>query len=264
MLATPTPTPSNPYNMPSTDYGQSAPPPPYSAPSQTPYTVPPQAPYGAQPVQQPQQPYGVPPQQPYGVAPGAYANPQFAPVQPQKKTNGCLIAFVIVLVIFVLVIGGIVATVAVVAKNAGTAINNSLTAVATYGTVTIPTVSGGSGLGATDPNAAAVITAAQSTSGVDSNQVATDSQTSFTTPVTMYIAVKLADNHSDGYARVKLYKNSTYDVESDILALPATYTTASFSFVINNPGLFSAGVYWCTKSDCSDAALGQVVTFTAS
>jgi hypothetical protein len=261
-MAVPAPPPplSGSYTPPpSTDYGQSpydTPQSPYGAP-QPPYSAP-QSPYGA-----PQSPYGAP--QPY-PAPGGYMPPQ--PVRP-KKMNGCVIALIIVLVFVFVIGGGIVAVVAVAANKVGGVIssaaateNAGLTAIATDGTTTSNAPATAPDASQIDATAAQNITSATSASNVDSNAKPTDHQTSFTIGSTAYVAMDFAGNA--GYAEVQLYRDGDYDVSSEVLQVDDGDVTGAFSFTINNPGSFVAGVYWCTQSDCSDAALAQIVNFTAA
>jgi hypothetical protein len=250
---------------PPTNYGESAPPPP---PLANPYSTPQVAPYDPT----------YPPQTPPVYAPGTYApQPAFPPVQqPQKKTNGCVIALVIVLVVFV-VLGGTGITIAVIAAhNVSNAINNTvnnadatltaLPTIDTSGLTPAPTTgsNGGSAptTGQVDANAASIITAAQTSSNVDSNGNPTDSKSSFSVGDTAYIS--FTSSGQSGYVLMKLYRDGNFDVQSDPLSMDASAPGGYFPVTINNPGQFVAGVYWCTQSDCSDAALARVVTFSAS
>ncbi len=254
------PPPVNPYGtpLPSTNYGESAPPPPVN-----PYTAPPQ-PYGA-----PQQPYGAPQQGQYG-APPVYMPPQ----QQPKRKNGCIIALVIVLVIFVLAVGGVIAAVAYVGHQAGNVVataNAQATAdqaTSTSSNGTTPTATTGSSSGVPDSSqidatAAANITGAQTSGSVDSNYKPTDPKTSFNSGDTVNITFTLA-GHA-GYAMTKIYRDGQFDVQSDSpLAVKSGVPNGVFPFTPSHTGQFVAGLYWCTQSDCSDAALAQVVNFTVS
>ncbi len=134
--------PQDPYQPPQQPYQ-----PPPAAPQQPAYQPPPAAP------QPPPQPQYQPPPQPQFQQP-QYAQPgQFQPVNPPAKSgNGCLKAFLIVMVIsIVLGIGGTILFVAVIGKavndNFGTADPKDYTVAITDGTCSIdslgyPSVSG--------------------------------------------------------------------------------------------------------------------------
>jgi hypothetical protein len=103
------------------------------------------------PQQAPGQPaWGAPPPG-YQPAPGA-PPPGYqpapgwgAPVPPKKKGHGCLIAFLIVLFIFLLAVGGCVALVAVVAVNVGPYVSTEVklqSDLGTRGTVLVDTSGG--------------------------------------------------------------------------------------------------------------------------
>ncbi len=261
----PEPQPYTPY--PSTNYGESAPPPP----PVNPYTVPPvPAPYGA-----PQQGQYSAPQVPYGAPQqGQYGAPQPMYVQPQKPkgNRGCLIAVVIVLVLFVLIVGGVSAAgyyvyrqasnaVATVGSNVQTAvptIDASLSATPnTTNTSSVPDTS------QIDATAAANIPSAQTSGSIDSNFLPTDIKSNFNTGDTVNITFTLAGNA--GYAMTKIYLNGQFHVQSPTpLTVKSGYTNGAFPFTPSTAGPYVAGIYWCTASDCSDAALAQIVNFTVS
>lgn len=262
-----------PYNVP--PLGTYGAPPPYGAPQQAgtygtppPYGAPQQAPYGA-----PQQaPYGVPPQQ----VPGG---PNYT---PPKKRNTALTVVIVILVVVLVLCGGIGALVYVASSRASTAVNQLYaTATADIQTAnadstaagndetptsgTTPSISS-SPVPTTDqiqPSAAAHIVSAQSASNVNTTTgLPNDSQSTFSIGSTAYITFKVTSN--GGYAETILFRDNAYDVTSDQLPIDSGNVNGYFPFTINNPGSFVAGVYWCTKSDCSDASLAQIVNFTAS
>lgn len=265
VMASPTPPPAS--YPPSTGYGESAPPPPpsgpYGTPSyETPYSAPQQAPYGA------------PPQPAYGAP--AYVPPQ-PYMQPQpKKRNGCVTALIITLVVVVLIIGGSIAASVYffnkTVSTVSTAIPNfqatATTIDATANSILTPTTNTSSSGGAPtagqiDPTAASNITSAQTASGIDSNYKPTNQKTSFNVGDTVYITYTAAGNA--GYTMAKIYRDGQFDIQSDS---PTTVhsgdTNGYFNLTVNNPGQFVVGIYWCTQSSCSDAALAQVVNFTVS
>lgn len=197
----------------------------------------------------------------------------FQPQQPPKKSNrGCVIAIVSVLVVLVLIIGGIVALVSYGANRASQAISNAqatLTAIPTIDFGTTPTAttgSSGSGVpnaGQIDANAKANITSVQTSLGMDSNYKPTHIKTSFSTGDEVDITFTLAGN--SGYAIAKIYRDGSFDIQSDSpLTVQSGFTNGAFPLTVNNAGAYVAGLYWCQKSDCSDAALAQVASFTVS
>lgn len=256
----PPPSPYTPY--PQTNYGESTPPPP-----PPPYSAPQQGQYGA-----PLPPYGAPPQQgQYGAQPPLYgAQPNYVPQQP-KSNKGCITAIVIVSVVFVLIIGGIVAAgvyaVHSVGNVASTVTSNLQTAVPTIDAslTTTPVTSNGSVPDASqiDTNAATNITSAKTSGAVDSNYLPTDPKTSFSIGNTVYLTFTLAGH--PGYATTKIYRDGQFDIEATTpLTVQSGYTNGAFPFTPNHTGHFVAGIYWCTQADCSDAALAQIVAFTVS
>ncbi|HLI68698.1 MAG TPA: zinc ribbon domain-containing protein [Ktedonobacteraceae bacterium] len=273
---TPPPPPSSPYGV-STSYGENPPPPPQSYDPTPPpygaYNAPQQAPYGAS---SPQAPYGAPPPTPYGAPPPQYVQPQ----QP-KKSNGCVIAVVIVLVVFVLIIGSVVALVAYginkgsqAVATASTNFQSTITSANQTATVAESTITSqltpatGTGSGVPDPSqidptAHANITGAQTSAGMDSNYKPTHPTTNFATGSEVDITFTLAGNA--GYATAKIYADGQLVAQPDTpLTINSGDTTGYFSYTPDTPGQYVAGLYWCTQSDCSDAALAQIVDFTVS
>ncbi|HEY0754398.1 MAG TPA: zinc ribbon domain-containing protein [Ktedonobacteraceae bacterium] len=254
------PPPANPYGTPTTDYGAGS------------------SPYGTPP---PATPYGIPPAAPYGVPPTpgynpnlAYGQPQYVPVQPQKKgPNGCVIALIVVGIIAVLGISSIIAL-GVIGANAAKGIISSANATETASLATInaeftPTTGTGNPTDSVpsasqiNPTASANITSAQTSHGVDSNYKPTHPTTSFTSGQTIDITVVFSG--SPGYAMVQVYLNGSFDTQSDSpLQVKSGFVTGDFPFTSVNTGSFVAGIYWCTQADCSDKALAQVVNFTIS
>jgi hypothetical protein len=247
--------PANPYAPPPpTNYGGNVPPPPPPgsyAPQPTPYD--PSSPYGTPGSQFP---YGAQQSAPYG-APGTYLPPQqFVPQPPQKKSNSYIIALVVGLVV-VVIIGGIIAAVVSASHNgSNTAASASPTAVATT-----PASTGGvPNASQVDSTAASMIINHQVSSGVDSNNQPIDSQTTFNTGATIYVTFETAGQ--DGYILAKWYIGSQHAFDSDLLHDTSGNTIGYVSGYFNISGSAVIGLYWCTQSDCSDAALAQVATAT--
>jgi len=263
--------PSGPYGTPSTNYGEGAPPPPpvnsYSGPPSGPYGAPSSSPYGA-----PQQgQYGAPPQGQYGT-PGTFVpQPQFVPVQQPKKNNGCMIAVIIVLVLVVLIGGGIFAAVAVVANRAGNAIATagadlqtaipSITTELTPGETPSTTVDGNvPSTSQIDSAAAKQILSYQLASGVNDDLEPLDNKTSFKSGDNIYLTFTTAGH--DGYILAKWYLDGAHGFDNDVLADDDGNTVGYVAGYFNLTGTVVVGLYWCTKADCSDAALAQVATAT--
>ena len=296
MLASSTPPPPDPYVQPAN---------PYNAPPANPYGMPPTN-YGAG-TQQPANPYSMPPASPYGTPPPAYdpntggygtpppaydpntggygggapyGQPPFVPQQPKKSNRGCVIAAVIVIVLFVLIVGGTIAGIAYTASKVSQTVSSAVTnldATATADTATAnsfgstptgstPTTSTSGSVPVAsqiDPTAQSNITSAQTSHGVDTNFKPTNVTSTFTSGQTVDIAVTFAGNA--GFAKVKIYLNGTFDTQSSSpLTIHSTDATGDFPFTSVNTGSFVAGIYWCQQADCSDAALAQVVNFTIS
>jgi len=280
--------PANPYGTPSTDYGAGTPPAnPYGAstpPPANPYGAPPASPYGVPPAN----PYGTPSSPGYNPAPGGFGAPgvpygqaPYMPQQPKKRMNGCVMAIIIVASIFVLLVAGLITAGVVLANKAGTAITNiNATTTADMGTAnadltpttgndgSTPTTSGSSSVPSSsqiDPTAQANITGAQTASGVDSNYRPTNVTSNFTSSDTIYITYTLAGK--SGYTIEKTYDNSDGTMvtkTSTPYTIHSGDTVGYFSLTGGTSGSYTTGVYWCQQSDCSDAALAQVVSFTIS
>lgn len=258
--------PSSPYGLPSTSYGADTPPP-------NPYNVPPANPYGAPP-----QPAFDPNAGAYGT-PGAYGQPPYVPQQQKKKgPNGCVIALIIVAVIFVLGVSGIIALGVIGANAAKGIINNAnatLTADAgTVGAFDTPTVGSNGSTPSTsngvpnasqiDPTAASNLNHVQTASAVDANYEPTKVTSNFTTSDTVYLTYNLSGKA--GYVIEK-----TYDATGAIAIQSSSPhvidkgdTNGYISLSGNDIGSYTTGIFWCQQSDCSDAALAAVVTFTVA
>ncbi len=259
-------------------YGGTPPPPsgsptpPYSAP--TAYGSPA---YGAPP--NPPDPYGssnayVPPpppmQQP--VYPGQFGSQMQGP-QQKPKSKLPLILGIVGGVLLLLCIGAC-ALFYVIGKNAntaststpttttGTATTTDTTPAPTTGSTPASSTTGPSGQTIV-PAAAAIITDAQSTSSIDSKYKPTNPTTTFKVNQTVYITFNLHLTQK-GYAEVKWYVDGSFG-KSRILPLQSLdYVDAYFSETYLTPANGTAELYWCTKSDCSDAELAAVVNFTVT
>lgn len=255
--------PSNPYGTPPTNYGDSAPPPPpmnpYSTPPATPYNVPPQGP-------------SYPPSQGQYNAPGTFVPPQqFVPQQP-KKNNGCVIAVIIVLVLVLLIGGGIATAFAIFVNRAGnviaTAGTNLQTAIPTINSELTPeattpaTTNTGNAPTADQIDAAAAqqILSTQLASGVNDDLEPLDNKTSFAPGDKIYLTFTTAGHN--GYILAKWYLDGQHGFDNDILQDSDGNTVGYVAGYFNLKGNVVIGLYWCSKVDCSDAALAKVANAT--
>ena len=247
--------------------------------------------YGAPSYGMPQeQAYGTPPPNPYGtpVSPGAYAAPpppptpyggQYAPApgsfipppdQPPRRQgpNVGLIIGIVALVVL-LVAGGIIALLATrnnpqTNTNRPTATTTSSSITPTTQAVTPTAQQGVSPSGSpVDPTSAAIITNPQTASAVDSNSLPTSVTSNFSKGQTVYVTFHLNTNKQAGYVQAKLYSNTTY-IGDKILTVQSSYDHGYFSVQLNTAATGTVELYWCTQSNCSDAKLADVVTFTVS
>lgn len=263
------PRPSTTYGAP--PYG-SPPPPPQSANPYGGVSSPAQYPYGAPPVQQGD--YGVqpPPPQPY-------IQPQPPNPPPRRRSRVGLIIGIVLLVVLLACIGVSI----VVYEGAQHGVNNIISSVdktatviestATASTNITPTTSNitatvgqgsaPSGL-SIDPAAAAIITGAKMSNGVDSNFYPTSVTDTFTTQQTPDVVFNLSLTQT-GYAEAKWYYNGQYQFKNAVLALDkTTYDHGYFPSPTqyHNAGTGTVELYWCTQSDCSDGKLAAFVNFT--
>jgi len=250
------PPPPDPYGQPFAPNQHGTPPPP--APDQ----------YGAPPPAGPYPPYGAP-------QPGAYGVP---PQQPRKRSRVGLIIGIVVGVVLLLCIGvffglyevgknslnaNATATAGVQTQTA----NNNPTAAPTTAPTSAPTTASGgapSGL-PIDPTAASIITSIKSTSGIDSNYKPTNVTSTFQTNTTIYVTYNLNLNGSTGYVEIKWYADGQVGATKIFNANQANYANGEFSITYTQATQQAAAeLYWCTQSDCSDAALAGYVSFTVS
>lgn len=246
--------------------------------------------YGAPSYGMPQeQAYGTPPPNPYGtpVSPGAYVAPpppptpyggQYAPTpgsfippdQPPRRQgpNVGLIIGIVALVVL-LVAGGIIALLATrnnpqTNTNRPTVTTTSSPITPTTQAVTPTAQQGVSPSGSpVDPTSATIITNPQTASAVDSNALPTSVTSNFRIGQTVYVTFHLNTNNQAGYVQAKFYSNTTY-VGNKILTVQPGYDHGYFSVQLYTAATGTAELYWCTQSNCSDAKLADVVTFTVS
>lgn len=182
-----------------------------------------------------------------------------------------MIAVIIVLVLVVLVGGGIIAAVAVVANRvsnavatAGTDLQTVLPTITTDLTPTATTATNTAGVpnsSQIDANAARQIVSHQLASKVDEDTLEPlDNKTTFKTGDTIYLTFTTAGN--DGYILAKWYLDGQHGFDNDVLQDDSGNTVGYVAGYFNRAGSVVIGLYWCKKSDCSDAALARVATAT--
>jgi hypothetical protein len=255
---------SNQQAVPPTVYGA-----PYSTPQEYSNEAPPPPPpanvYGTPP---PPKMYGTP----YAQTPG-YRPPGQPPTPPaRRKGPGVGLIIGIIVLALVLVGGGFLAIRAASggSKNntTNTATPTATTASSTATTSTTPAVTPTSGATspsgtAIDPAAAAIITKAQTSSAIDSNDFPTNITSNFAVKQNVYVTFNLTTNGQSGYTEAKLYSDKTY-VGNKILTIQSNFDHGYFTATINQASIGTVELYWCTKSDCSDSKLATFVTFTVS
>lgn len=260
--------PASPYGgtppTPSTAYGT----PSYGAPPPNPYATPPQPQqnfYGS-PTQQGS--YGTPPQQGgYVIPPSQPGNMYAYGTQPPPKRRSRLgLILGIIALVLVLACAGISFGVYQALKNTGNNIVSSVEATATAfsGTATTSTNTSGPPSGQTiDPAAAAIISSPQTSSAIDNNLAPTKLTTSFKTGQDVYVAFNISSNGKDGYIEAKWYQNGQR-LSTRQFHHSASNDVGYFSRTFADSGDGIAELYWCTKADCSDERLAQVVKFTVA
>ncbi len=233
----------NPYgSVPSvpTSYGNASytpPPPPVGQPLQPNYTYP-QAGY----------PVGVPP-----VAPGIYGMP---PQQPKKRSR---VGLFIAIGVGVLLLA-CVAIVLLIPRTTATPTGKGGTTPATT-PATTPTSNTPSGQNIV-ASASAIILNAKTTSAVDTNYAPTKPTTTFKTGDTVYITFDIQSGDNDGYIETKWYADGKV-FDNKIFHHTHGNTVAYSSIPYTTATPKGAGeLYWCTKADCSDGQLAQIVNFT--
>jgi flagellar basal body-associated protein FliL len=239
----------NPYGS-YTNYGSQQQQPPYN-----PYGTPPPA-YGENPPQPP--PINPGGSGPYynnqapgypSMQPGTYGTP------PKKRSKVGLIIGIVVLAL-VLLCGGVIFAAVQLGKGASTTIKNSI-ATATTATSNVPANSDAV------PAATKILFGAQTSSAVDSNYNPTKVTTTFVTGKDVDLTFQVNSAGKDGYIKVQWFEDGQ-QVASDILQHHAANDHGYFGQTFDAAGSGAAALYWCTKSNCSDAQLAQVVSFSVT
>ena len=244
--------------VPPTVYGS-----PYSTPQQYSYEAPPPPPpanvYGAPP---PPNAYGAP----YAPSAGSYI-PSGQPPTPPTRRKGPGVGLIIGIIVLVLVVvgGGLLAIRAASSgSNTNTVTPTATTASSTATPAATPTTGATTPSGAQiDPAAAAIITKAQTSSAIDSNDFPTHLTSNFAAKQNVYVTFNLTTNGQSGYTEAKLYSDTTF-VGNKILTIQSNFDHGFFTASLNQAATGAVELYWCTQSGCSDAKLATFVTFTVS
>jgi hypothetical protein len=256
--------------VPPTAYGA----PSYNTPQQYSYEAPPPPPppytYGTPPT--PPGTYGAPPTYgtPYSPPPGSFVPPVQQPPTPRKGPGVGLIIGIVVLVLLVVGGGFLAIRAATSGSKTNTVTPTATTAPSTPTTsitptpVVTPTTGSTSPSGATiDPTAAAIVTKAQTSSAIDSNDFPSQVTSNFNVGQNVYVTFNLATNGQSGYTEAKLYSNTSY-VGNKILTVQSNFDHGYFTVTLNQAATGTVELYWCTQSDCSDAKLATFVTFNVA
>ncbi|GER82363.1 MAG: zinc ribbon domain-containing protein [Thermogemmatispora sp.] len=273
---------------------------PYNLASQTPYdpTVaaipsqgtpppPPATNYGPQgsspygPPSMPTDPYSPSPVGPYVPGgPGPYGPP---PTPPRKSNLGkvLLIVGAVLLVIVAACCGGFFIIARNASNNVVSSINATATAIAatasaeegtassllTPTTTVAPTTSAPSNQQGPSPSgspiatsASAIVTKVQMADQVN-DVTPTHLTSTFKTHQTIYATFEIKSGNS-GYMVAKWYLNNVHAFDNKVLQVKPGYDAGYFAGYYNLAGQGAVEIYWCTTSDCSDAQLAQVATFT--
>nr|BBH94739.1 hypothetical protein KTA_29380 [Thermogemmatispora argillosa] len=109
-------------------------------------------------------------------------------------------------------------------------------------------------------SAAAIITKVQMADQVN-DVIPTHLTTTFKTGQVIYATFEIKKG-SSGYAQAKWYLDYTKVLNSKILQIQANYDAGYFAARYRLAGQGTVEIYWCSTSDCSDAQLAQVATFS--
>jgi hypothetical protein len=263
-IAAPSPY-GQPGQQPPTSYG--APPNPYeNLPAQDPYN-----PYNAA-----SSPYAAPPPQPNAYPAYGYGNPPAIPgtympgtppgaygtAKSSKRNRTGLIIGLSVLAL-VLVCGLLGAALVALSKNASQTNKSTSTTTATTTSSTTATMGSVPSTSSIVPSAAAIIFHPQTASAIDKGFLPTQVTSTFTVNQTVYLTFSIDSKGQDGYVQVKWYEDGQL-LDAPILHHHAQNDHAYFSLPYDQAGSGAAAMYWCTQSNCSDAQLAQVVTFTVT
>ena len=237
------PSPSQPgYN----DYNRQSPG-PYAPQAPAPYETP--GGYGTPPPPPNafnlQSAYGTPPPPPnmYGApfapAPGAFV-PQAQPPRKKGPNVGLIIGIIVLLLV---VVGGGALALKGLSHSGGQTPGPSGSPV--------------------DSGASAIITNVQTTSSIDSNYLPTNVTNQFKVGSVVYVTYHLNLTQS-GFVEAKVYLNGVFGTQTSLAVTVGKYDHGYFNITYQKAGTGAFELYWCLQSNCGDAKLGGVSTFTVS
>ncbi|MBX5459175.1 MAG: hypothetical protein IRZ31_19965, partial [Thermogemmatispora sp.] len=226
----------------------------------------------------PTDPYSSPPVGPYAPSgPGPYGPP---PTPPRKSNLGKVL--LIVGAVLLVIVAACCGTFFIIARNASNNVVSSLNATATAiaatasaeestasssltpTTTVAPTTSNQQGPSPSGspiaPSASAIVTKVQMADQVN-DVTPTHLASTFKTHQTIYATFQIKSGNS-GYMVAKWYLNDVHAFDNKILQVKSSYDAGYFAGYYNLAGQGAVEIYWCTTSDCSDAQLAQVATFT--
>ncbi|GHO87276.1 hypothetical protein [Dictyobacter formicarum] len=111
--------------------------------------------------------------------------------------------------------------------------------------------------------ASTIILHAQTSSHIDINYNPVDPGKSFAAGQKIYISFDIQTKTKTGYIEIKWYSGK-HMKDADTFAHDPTNSSGYFSTRYDGPTQGAAELYWCTRANCSDAQLAQVVTFTVT
>ena len=254
--------PSDPYHNSGVQSPEYAPPPPATPVPQYPPVSQPQY----QPVQQVPQ-YQQPVSQVPQYQPPVY---QVPPTPPRKNNTGIIIGAIAGVLIVAIIVGALIAFAKIPPKQANNNNNNNNTSQHTpTATQEAQTKTGPSG-NKIDPNAAQIITNAQTASAIDETTTEpTTLATTFKKDSLVYLTFRLSipsdidPTKTPVYVQAKFYIDKDFGFKDD-LKFDSDSGGGYFSAKYHRVSQGQAELYWCKQSDCSDAKLAQVVSFSVT
>ncbi|GCE03984.1 hypothetical protein KDAU_13130 [Dictyobacter aurantiacus] len=130
------------------------------------------------------------------------------------------------------------------------------------GSSSFTSVQGPSGTSSVE-QAASIIQHAQTSSGIDANYNPVNAGKKFAVGQKIYISFDIQSKTKPGYIEVKWYSGK-HMKDADTFAHDPANSSGYFSTYYDAPAQGTAELYWCTRANCSDAQLAQVLTFTVA
>jgi hypothetical protein len=192
---------------------------------------------------------------------------------PTNKPLSSFALVGIVCALLVLLVGGSVVAVLfwnqqhATSKTPTTPITQGSSAVATTqvtsspttAATTVPAPSGKS----INPTVAALFSNIRTSSSIDDKYQPTNVTNTFAVKQNVYITFVISSKNQPGYIQVLWYSDNTMLIK-DQLTHDAQHNVGYFGIIYQRAANAAAELYWCTKSDCSDAQLASVVRFTVA